>query len=279
MIAEMSDPLDVTNLEKDGRLMAIRKLRSALYRVQLVVAFVFSLLLIFTSGGFQLAPLFVPLESFIYFLLVLGLIVTLEVFVFRYLEISLSRSRTGRFYMVRKAQRRAVIYAVVSLGVLLLLITPAVSELSENIISSESEGVDVLAFYNKGVMGVSEVESVLVTSNQDVEVYIVTGEVYRTSGLNPTILLNNKLNTLYQISAADGQTEITLPEYGRTELYLVVMSGNSLSSADIVLETAVAPYITDVLPIFALIYAVAYISYAAWLTPKRYRMRTEAIYG
>ena len=275
----MSDPLDVTNMEKDGRLLAIRKLRAKLFRIQYAVAFVFSFLLLFTSGGFQLTPLYVPLESFIYFLLVMGLLFSVQTFVFNYLEMSLSRSQTAKHFMIRKAQKRTVGKALLSVGVLLLLITPAVIDGAEGLMSTDAEAVTVYAFYNKDVLGVSVVESITVSSSTDVEVYIITEQVYTNIQLTKTQLQANKLNTLFQVGPADGEVEIMLPPYQRENMYVIIMADEAFASANVALNTKVDPYMTTYVPVFAFIFALSYIGYAIWLVPRRIRFSREAMYS
>ena len=271
--------MDVASMEKDGRLLAIRKLRTKLFRIQFVVAFVFSFLLLFTSGGFQLTPLYVPLESFVYFLLVMGLLFSVQTFVFNYLEMTLSRSQTAKHFMVRKAQKRTVGKALLSVAVLALLITPGVIGAAEGLMSSEEEAVTVYAFYNKDVLGVSVVESITISSSENVEVYIITEQVYTNIQLTKTQLQANKLNTLFQVGPADGEVEIALPPYQRENMYVIIMADESFTVADLALNTKVDPYMTTYIPVFALIYALGYVGYAAWLTPKRIRFNREAMYS
>ncbi len=275
----MSSTLDVASMEKDGRLLAIRKLRTKLFRIQFVVAFVFSFLLLFTSGGFQLTPLYVPLESFVYFLLVMGLLFSVQTFVFNYLEMTLSRSQTAKHFMVRKAQKRTAGKALLSVAVLALLISPTVIGVAEGFMSSEEEAVTVYAFYNKDVLGVSVVESITISSSENVEVYIITEQVYTNIQLTKTQLQANKLNTLFQVGPADGEVEIALPPYQRENMYVIIMADESFTVADLALNTKVDPYMTTYIPVFALIYALGYVGYAAWLTPKRIRFNREAMYS
>ena len=275
----MSDILDITNMEKDGRLLAIRKLRTKLFRIQYVVAFVFSFLLLFTSGGFQLTPLYMPLESFVYFLLVMGLLFSVQTFVFNYLEMSLSRSQTAKHFMVRKAQKRALGKALASLVVLVLLITPFVIDTAEGLMSTEGEAVTVFAFYNKDVLGVSVVESITVSSSENVDVYIITEQTYNAIQLTKTQLQANKLNTLFQVGPNDGEVEIMLPPYQRQNMYVIVMADENFASANVALNTKVDPYMTTYIPVFAFIYALSYIGYAVWLMPKRIRFSREAMYS
>ncbi len=265
----MTEALDFSSMERDGRLLAIRKLKRSLYRIQAGAVLVFSLLLLFVGNGFDTSPIFIGVETFLYFLLIMGLLVAIEGFVFRWLEIKLARSRTGRFFMLRKAQRKAVLISLVSTLVLLVFLVPGAAGAVEGQIGSEGTVAPTASFHNKDVLGLASVTEVTVVASEDVEVYIVTAEVWGEYGLNNEQLQANKLNIEHEIGAEDGSVVIPIGDMERTELYLAVMEGSSGASADFDIAAELSPLFKTAVPILAFLYAAAHFAYAAWLVPKR----------
>lgn len=272
-------PVDITVLERDGRILAIRKLKKSLYRVQAVMTLLFSLLLAFMGGGFSLTPLYIPLESFLYFLIVMGLIFMVEAFILRYMEIVHAPNAISRFFMAHRSHRWAIVGGVVAVMVLIVVLIPSIAEWEEKHLSEEGVASPAIIFNNKDALGMSHIETVTVSSTEAVEVYLVTADVYRNYGLNDLELQNRKLNSAYLIGPEGGELQITLPNMERRELALVVMQGDEGAVAYYHLEAKVSELFFSSIPLLAALYATASFGFALWLSLKLSGYRQMALYA
>jgi hypothetical protein len=263
--------VDLETMGAGGRLLAIRKVKETLYIVQVAVAIVFSIVLVLLSGELQLVPLFIPLESFWYFLILIGLVFIVEAFVFRSLEIRFAKNATSSYYMVDKSQKHAVM-GIIAVSVLLLLsLLPVAVEGVQDTMGASGSISGSIYFYNKDFAGITYVDRITLTSDYPAEAYLVTETIYLLYAGNPEMVSEYKLNAQYLVN---GTLVIDMPAVERDILYLVV--NGSVVQYD--LHTAFAPGYLTYMPFLLAAYLVAFAGWIAYLMPLRLRLAKEAIY-
>jgi len=263
--------VDLETLGAGGRLLAIRKVKETLYIVQVAVTIAFSVVLVLLSGELQLVPLFVPLESFWYFLVLMGLVFIVEAFVFRSLEIRFAKNVTSSYYMVDKSQKRAVLGLIAVSVLLVLSLLPVAVEGVQDTMGASGNISGSVYFYNKDFAGITYVDRITLTSDYPAEAYLVTETVYLLYAGNPELVSEYKLNAQYQVN---GTLVIDVPAIERDILYLVV--NGSVVHYD--LHTAFAPGYLTYMPFMLAGYLVAFAAWMIYLMPLRLRLAKEAIY-
>src|SRR5512136_1767290 len=146
--SSISQPMPVSGkvLEDSIRLSKIRRIKLTLYIVQTVALVGLAFLVVLIMEDARITPtLYLPLPSFIAVLILLLLIICIESFFFRMLEIRFARSSSARHLMAKNSMKRALIIAIIT-GVFTLVLTlpsilGAVEDASSGseIISADSE--------------------------------------------------------------------------------------------------------------------------------------------
>src|SRR4030042_452726 len=102
-------------LEDSIRLSRIRRIKIMLYIVQVVLLVSMAFLFAFVLGGATLKPtLYLPLDTFATLMVLLLLIICVESFFFRILEIRFARSSSARHLMAKNSMRRSLLIALVA---------------------------------------------------------------------------------------------------------------------------------------------------------------------
>lgn len=266
-----AEPMDLETLGAGGKLLAIRQMKDRLYLIQAAVTVLASILLLVMDGDLQLVPLFIPVSSFFYLLLIMILIFLGESFVFRYLEIRFAKNSTTRYYMVEKSQKKAVIGFIVVLAFLLVALVPVVGQGMDGFMSADGKTAGSIYFYNKDFSGLTSVKSVTVDSIDDTEVYLVTESTYIAFSGNMEKLKENKLNVHFLLTDS---MVIDVPSLDRQMLYLVVND----TTVNYHINTVISPDLVLFLPVFLAAYALFFIGWIAYLMPTRFRLAKDAIY-
>lgn len=263
--------VDLETMGASGRLLAIRKVKGTLYIVQAALAIVFSIILILLSGDMQLVPLFIPLESFWYFLVAIFLVFLVESFVFRSLEIRFAKNATSRYYMVDKSQKHAGLGLLVVSALLVLSLVPVAVEGVQDTMGASGYVSGSIYFNNKDFVGITYVDRITLTSDFPAEAYLVTETIYLLYSGDPAMVSEYKLNAHYQVN---GTLVIEMPDIDREILYLVVTG----SVVQYQVHTAFAPGLLMFMPILLVAYVAALGGWMAYLMPMRLRLAKEAIY-
>ncbi|MCK4717756.1 MAG: hypothetical protein KAT70_03715, partial [Thermoplasmata archaeon] len=89
-------------MEGSYRLTTITKAKKKVYVIQIISLVAMSFLLLL-YGGMNLSPFYLPVDSFIYFVMIMLLVLLLESFFFRILEIKFTQSGSRKFLMAKNS--------------------------------------------------------------------------------------------------------------------------------------------------------------------------------
>jgi len=242
-------------------------------------------LLIFVLGNASINPvLFLPLNSFIAVMVLLLLILCLESFFFRILEIRFARSSSARHLMAKNSIKRSVLIAIVTGLFAMMLAVPSIRGGIENYgnTTTEVSPTDVPAFYSSDVFALISVVEVHTTAQKDVQVYLLEDSVYRQYSGNGSMAAyyTFRLNTNDFEVIPDSTTTIAVPNSGSYVKYRLVLNDmqNPGTSATIVIEKQMSSTFTGIVSLLLIAFLVANIAWVAYLIPIERKYSVGSIY-
>jgi len=248
-------------LEGGWRLERIRRMKLYLYVVQIISVIAIAIILLFVGKGFSLKPFYLPINSFIYFVLLMGVVIGAESFVFRVLDIRFAKSASSKYYMAKKFTRRALIIIIVSVIVVVILWVPFINDAMEDTLSTSGTVASVKDFTNKDPLGLATVDAITFTSSgKTANVYVVSENSYDLYKNNMTLLSAHRLNTNdYAVSASHPTVTFDFPGVAYATFYIVVGNlGGSPAPISCTLQKDISPTFMVYVPIFALAFIIVY---------------------
>ncbi len=172
---------DSGGFEGGYRLMHIHNTKRRLFLVQAAIVLIFAAYLVYAGGGFSAKPFYLSINSFLYFVLLMALLILAESYVFIALEMRFVNSDSARFLITQHTFRSALVWTVGWLLLLLLFTLPflpaAVEDATRSVgdltVSSSEDAVSVEVF-NTDVFGLTEISRIKIEAMGDVEVFVLS---------------------------------------------------------------------------------------------------------
>jgi hypothetical protein len=275
-------------LEDSIRLSRIRKIKLTLYIVQAVMLIALGFLLIFVVGGATLKPhLYVPIDSFLAVLVLLLLIICLESFFFRMLEIKFARSSSARHLMAKNSIKRAVIIAIVAgVGAMVLAVPSSVNavenSIQQKIVVGPGDGPPM--FYSSDIMNLAKTRELEVTAIRQVEVYLLEDEVFSANWVpdspdNMNDMSYFRLNRVDFVVPENQALIIEVPDTGFVLYHLVLNDmDNPNTSIRVNLVKEISGTFTGIVSLLMIAFVVANIAWVAYLIPIERKYGATSIY-
>jgi hypothetical protein len=276
-----------TGREFEGgyRIASIRRVKKYLYIVQIVIILVFATYLIFAGGGFGLKPFYLSVNSFIYFVMIMLLVIAVESFVFTTLEMRFLKSDSTKQYLSKMQVRRAFYVIGISAVLVFLLWAPFITSALENTMSSsdtvvaDSKSVpEVKSFFNDDPLGVTTVKKATFQSTGPATVYIVSEANWlQFGGQSKEGIGQYRINTnQYTVNTT---LTLDIPELSHSKYYVLVYSDTGAAvSIDYKLSSGMSATLYSFVPILALMFIIAYGAWGAYLTLRSSGYTKDAIY-
>jgi len=248
-------------LEGGWRLERIRRMKLYLYVVQIVSVIAIAIVLLVIGKGFSLKPFYLPINSFIYFVLLMGVVIGAESFAFRVLEIRFAQSTSSKYYMAKKFTRRSLVIILITIIVIAILWVPFISETIEDTLSTSDSIASVKEFNNKDPLGLTAVDGITITSSgKTANVYVVSDASYNLYKNNITLLSAHRVNTDdYSVSASHPTITFDFPDVAYGTFYMVVEDlGGAPAPLSYTLHKNVSHTFMDYVPLFALFFIIVY---------------------
>jgi len=268
-------------LEDSIRLSRIRRIKIMLYIVQAVLLIALAIVFAFILGGASLAPhVFIPLDAFSAIVVLLLLIICIESFFFRVLEIRFARSSSARHLMAKNSIRRAIAIAVVG-GVLAIILTvPSILGAIENSANSEHSLTPLnpeASFYSSDPFAWTSVQTISVSTSKLVHIYLVDDAVYQLYEDNRSALYTFRLNT--DAFAVNHTMTIDVPASVYTKFHLVLNDMESPGTgATVVVERTLSPTISGMIGLLMIAFVAANLAWVAYLMPIERKYSISSIY-
>jgi hypothetical protein len=275
-------------LEDSIRLSRIRRIKQTLYVVQAVMLIALGFLLIFVVGGATLTPhLYAPIDSFLAVLVLLLLIICLESFFFRMLEIKFARSSSARHLMAKNSMKRSVLIAIIAAVAATILAVPSVVNAVENSVKQSyvvSPGVEPPMFYSSDVMNLAKTSEVEVTAAKQVQVYLLEDEVFSAnwepnSPESMNLMYSYRLNRDNYVVPDNQALAITVPDAGFVLYHLVVNDmENPNTSIRVEIAKEISGTFTGIVSLLMIAFVVTNVAWIAYLVPIERKYGASSIY-
>ncbi len=268
-------------LEDSIRLSRIRRIKIMLYIVQVVLLVSMAVVFTFVVGEATLKPtLYMPLDTFSAIMVLLLLIICVESFFFRILEIRFARSSSARHLMAKNSIRRALAISIVT-GVLAILLTvPSVLGSIENstnreIVLSPENTED--SFYSSDAFSWTSVENLRATSSRHVEVYLVEDSIFEEYAGDMMLLNASKLNT--HDYAINHTVMIPVPLVSYTKFHVVLNDfQNPGVGATIIVQRTLSGTISGMIGLLMISFVAANLAWVMYLMPVEKKYSVSSIY-
>jgi hypothetical protein len=269
------------------RLANVRRVKRYLFIIQIIILILIPIIVVLIEGRASLVPFYLPINSFIYFILLMALIMVVEGFVFNLLEMRLLRSPSTIYYIAKKAIRRGLIVMAVAALVIFLLWVPFMSETIENSFNQQvslnntnSTAPSVfITFYDRDPLGLGAVDKITVTAvNGPARVYVVSEKNYLNYSTDLSQLIPYRINSQDYLVVDQLVIHLNPLPYGK--YYLIFDTVRSDASAiDIVIHKAISTTFLSYVPFFALLFIGTYGAWMAYMWPIKRKYAIGAIYS
>jgi hypothetical protein len=274
-------------LEDSIRLSKIRKTKLTLYIVQAVMLVALAFILVFVVGGATLKPhLYLPFDSFLAVVVLLLLIICIESFFFRILEIRFARSTSARHLMAKNSIKRSLIIAIVAGIAVVILGVPSILGGIESTGSktlSLSTRADPPSFFSSDPFALTKTAEIKVQSTRVVQVYLLDEKIfsqYYYSEDSMTLMYSYRLNRDPGSYIVNQELTITIPnEAGHKKYYLVLNDmDNPGTSATATIERDLSGTFTGTMTLLLIALVVTNIAWVAYLVPIERKYSSGSIY-
>lgn len=276
-------PLSGKVLEDSIRLGKIRRIKLTLYIVQTVALIALAFIVAFVIGNAAITPrLHLPIASFIAVIVLLLLIICVESFFFRMLEIRFARSSSARHLMAKNSMKRAILIAAVTGIATIVLTVPSILGAVEK--GSEDSmiiGADSIppSFWSTDPLELMIADKVRVSAPATVEIYLVTAKNYEEYSYNMWSLFNVRLNRPSSQYVVTEEIEIDVPKGDYVQYYLVLNDINNTGvSVTIFIEKVASHTFTGVVSLFMIAFVVSNVAWFAYLVPIERKYSVGSIY-
>jgi len=232
-----------------------------LFIAQAIIILAFAIYLLWAEGGFSMKPFFISVNSFIYFVLIMGIVVMVEGFIFIMLELRFMKSQSAKFLITQRSARSSLLWALVSLIAILLLWAPILPEMldanmgASGSVSSDSSTVPgVTTMFNSDPLGMVEVTRIEMLSDGHLaEVFILTEENYKLfKDDGKAVLGAYRVNDDYQ---ADPEIDVEFPATKHSRFYILAYSVDDVPvtinfDTSRSINTSLMNYLSPILAVF-----------------------------
>lgn len=273
-------PLSKKVLEDSVRLGRLRRIKMTLYVVQAIMLVALAFVLVFVIGDATLKPsLYLPIDQFASVMALLLLVICVESFFFRIMEIKFARSSSAKHLMAKNSINRSILLAIIGAVITIVLMVQPILAVAEDAAmrTVTTDGAKDFSFWSRDPLALSRVSELSVSASEDVEVYLVDDDTYweYKDKLGEMYFLRLNRDD-YQLS---GSLTIDVPVMDHTLLHVVVndiSAPGTVVTLDLVRETSET--FTGIVAIISLAFVVANIAWVAYLVPIERKYGQTSIY-
>ncbi len=273
-------PLSKKVLEGSVRLTRIRRIKIVLYILQVAILVALAFLVVFIIGNAKIKPsLYLPIDSFAAVVVLILLVICVEGFFFRMLEIRFARSSSARHLMAMTSMKSSMLIAIICAVITFVLMVPPILSVVEGATEKTitvTSGEDY-SFWSRDPLAMLRASEIRATSQDTVELYLVDDSVYQQ--------YNGSLGEMYSLRLndddyiIDGELTITIPFSDHTLFHLVLNDlDNPGAIITVTLSNEVSETFTGLVSLLTLAFVVANIAWIAYLVPIERKYSHGSIY-
>ncbi len=267
-------------LEDSIRLGRIRAIKRTIYIVQVALLIALAVLFVFVLGDAAFKPrLYLPIDQFIAVLALVMLIICVQSFFFRLLEIKFARSSSARHLMAKNSIMHSFLIAIVAGIVTVVLMVPPVLAVVEDAAQKTVtiSSTDDFTFWTTDPLALMRVSELRATSSEVVQLYLVEDSDYQQYDGVVSEMYFMRINRInFEV---DGPLSIEVPVMGYSMLHLVVNDRDSPGASvtvDVINDTSTT--ITGMVAVLSMAFVVANVAWIAYLTPIEKKYAQGSIY-
>lgn len=258
-------------------MVRIQQTKIYLYAVQLVLILAIVIFLLNTEGGFSAKPFYLPLDSFIYFVILMLILFNIEGCFFRGLEMRVVKTDSAKYYMTKRSIKRSLIIIAVSAVVIVMLWVPAINDGMESVLSESGEIDGVRSFYNKDALGLTTTNQISFTCEGEAYVYVVTEENFLLHSGNMDQLRFYRINSNDYV--VNPSTAFNFPDSDYGKYYMVIdYRFSSVDTVQYTVHQTISTTFSSYVPLFAIFFIIVNVGWLAYLLPMSKRYSAKAIY-
>ncbi len=267
-------------LEDSIRLGRIRAIKRTIYIVQVALLIALAVLFVFVLGDAAFKPrLYLPIDQFIAVLALVMLIICVQSFFFRLLEIKFARSSSARHLMAKNSIMHSFLIAIVAGIITVVLMVPPVLAVVEDATQKTvtMSSTDDFTFWTNDPLALMRVSELRASSSEVVQLYIVEDSDYQQYEGAVSEMYFIRINRINYV--VDGPLSIEVPAMGYSMLHLVVDDKDSPGASvtiDVINDTSTT--ITGMVAILSMAFVVANVAWIAYLTPIEKKYAQGSIY-
>ncbi len=254
---------DSGRFEGGYRLMHIHNTKRYLFLVQAALILIFAAYLVYAGGGFSVKPFYLGINSFLYFVLLMVLLIMIESYIFTALEMNFVNSDSAKFLITQRTFRAALAWAVVWMLILLAFTLPLLPGVvkdttqSEGRLTATSSVVPAnFVLLNTDMFGFTEVSTIHVTALGEVEVFVITEYNYLLFKDDGEDALGGYRVNVNDYMAAPELT-IDFPDMPHNRFYILFYSLNDVPvDVDYTVEREVSKTLMDYMPLMSIAFVV-----------------------
>ncbi len=274
-------------MEDSIRLSKIRKTKLTLYVLQAIMLVALGIILVVIVGGAMLKPhLYLPFDSFLAVVVLLLLIICIESYFFRILEIRFARSTSARHLMAKNSIKRSLIIAIIAGVAVMILGVPSILGGIENTGSktlSLSARADPPSFFSSDPFALTKTSEVKVESTRMVQIYLLEEEIfnrYYYSEASMENMFSYRLNRDPSTYIVNQELTVPVPEAAGYEKYYLVLNDmdNPGTSATATIERGLSGTFTGIMTLLLVALVVTNIAWVAYLVPIERKYSSGSIY-
>lgn len=268
-------------LEGEAYWGRIRMIKRRLFILEAILIAVLGAVLIFLSREFQTNPFYIPFDRLLWFIAIMLLVVEIEEFVFRIMQVRIAKSCSTKHIMTINSMRRALVIVIVAAVVAILFSVSTVVQGVEDAFTFNGEVTpdSPQRLLPGDPIGLSRVATISIHTDIQAEIYLVPKPQYDLYKDNWPALKGSALNNN---TIANPDLTIVMSNISYMYIYLLIDPSSSilgnLSVASYSMEMRLSSTLTVFVPLIAIVFVIANAAWIAYLLPLSRKYACGSIY-
>lgn len=268
-------------LEGEAYWGRIRSIKHRLFLLEAILVAILGIIFIFIYSNFQTNPFFISIDRLIWFVLIMLLIIELESFVFRTMQIHIARTFSTKHLMTTNSIRKALVIIIIAALALVAFALPSSVQSIEDAYSVQGDVSPTMPvkFLPGDPLGLSRIKTITFHVPVPAEIYIVSKYDFEHYSGNWASLRGAALNVNKSFAS---DTTIPLLVSTHEELYIMVdptiSDAGEMTTVTYRLNSNLSSTLTAFVPLMAIFFLIANGVWVMYLFPMSRKYACRSIY-